>query len=297
MTPTVLSDAQLDHFLQRGHVTIPQCFSRELAREWTDRAFQRLGYDRNDPTTWKVSRTHMALERQDDLKTFAPRAYAAACDLVGGEQRVKRPAMFFSEGFIVNFSEGADRPWEAPSAKSPGWHKDGNWFHHFLDSPEQALLMIFIWSDIKPRGGGTFIACDSVGVVARFLAEHPEGIAPGGFDFPGLAAQCHDFVEVTGDVGDIVLMHPYMLHAVSQNHSGIPRFITNPALSLVDPMDFNRADPCDTSPVERAVLQGLGKDRLAFAPTTPRRLIVSEQHKMQEKLRADEKAKLAALAR
>ena len=28
---------------------------------------------------------------------------------------------------------------------------------HFLDSPEQALLVIPIYSDIKPEGGGTYI--------------------------------------------------------------------------------------------------------------------------------------------
>jgi hypothetical protein len=45
---------------------------------------------------------------------------------------------------------------------SPDWHKDGDFFRHFLDSPEQGLLTIVLWSDIEERGGGTFIAPDSV---------------------------------------------------------------------------------------------------------------------------------------
>ncbi len=297
MTPRFLSTAQIDHFINRGYVTVPDCFSRDFAEDRINRAFQRLGYDRNDPGTWKKSRIHMGLERQDDFETYAPKAFAAAADLVGGEDRVKRPAMIFSEAFIVNFNEGADRPWEPPSPQSPGWHKDGNWFHHFLDSPEQGLLMIFVYSDIKPRGGGTFGALDSVGVVARRLAQFPEGIDPSkptpGFEFKTLVKECHDFTEWTGNVGDIILMHPYMLHAVSQNHSGIPRFIINPALSLTEPMNFNRANRDDHSPVELAVLKGLGVDRYDFRPTAPRRNIVPAQAEEQKKLLAEEKLALA----
>ena len=293
MTPQFLSASQVDHFINHGYVAVPGAFSRDLARERTDRAFQRLGYDRNDPGTWEKSRIHMALERQDDFETFAPRAFAAAADLVGGADRIKRPAMIFSEGFIVNFHEGADRPWEPPTAQSPGWHKDGNWFHHFLDSPEQGLLMIFIYSDIKPRGGGTFGALDSIGVLARFMARHPEGLDPLQFDFQALAGECHDFIEWTGNAGDVVLMHPFMLHTVSQNHSGIPRFIINPALSLAEPMNFNRENREDFSPLELAVLKGLGAERYDFHPTTPRRRIISQQARDQQKLLEEEKLALA----
>lgn len=42
-------------------------------------------------------------------------------------------------------------------------------------------------------GGGTFIAPDSIGVVARYLAQHPEGVLPD--DIDSLIHQCHEFVE------------------------------------------------------------------------------------------------------
>ena len=31
-------------------------------------------------------------------------------------------------------------------------------FRHYLDSPEQGLLMLTYWGDVGPRSGGTFIA-------------------------------------------------------------------------------------------------------------------------------------------
>ena len=151
-----------------------------------------------------------------------------------------------------------------------GWHKDGSYFRHFLDSREQALLTIVLWSDMKHQGGGTFIAPDSVRVIAKLLAEHPEGIAPGDFDFHDLVAQCQRFEELTGEVGDFVILHPFMLHASSQNTLRRPRFMTNPPVVLKEPMNLNRESPEEFSLLERATLHYLGKERLNFAPTTPR---------------------------
>ena len=287
-----LTDEQIEHFLQRGHIVLHDCFPREIAREMTDRAFVRLGYDPDDPTTWTEPRIHMPSHQHMDVKEFAPEVWGAACELLGGEERIAQPYRW-GDGFIVNTGIGKDQPWEPPSAEVKGWHKDGDFFRHFLDSPEQGLLTLVIWSDIGPRGGGTFVACDSVPVVARFLAEHPEGVLPGQFDFKHLISQCRDFIEFTGQIGDVVLLHPYVLHTASQNHSGIARFLTNPPIHLKEPMNFNRDNPEDFSLVERAVLRGLDADRLNFHPTAPRERVVPERVKRQQKMLQEEQERLA----
>jgi len=51
-------------------------------------------------------------------------------------------------------------------------------FRHLLDSPEQGLLVVPLFNDILPQSGGTHIATDSIGVVSRFLVNHPEGLHP-----------------------------------------------------------------------------------------------------------------------
>ena len=109
-----------------------------------------------------------------------------------------------------------------------------------------------------------------------------------------LIHQCREFVELTGQIGDVVLIHPFLLHASSQNHSGRARFITNPPVSLKEPMQFDRADPAEFSPVERAILQGLGVDRLDFHPTSPRERIVSEGMKRKQKMLEEEQARVSA---
>jgi len=40
---------------------------------------------------------------------------------------------------------------------------------HFLDSPEQALLVIPLWSDIESKGGGTAICPDGIKHIAKHL--------------------------------------------------------------------------------------------------------------------------------
>ncbi len=160
--------------------------------------------------------------------------------------------------------------------------------------PEQGLLTLVVWSDIQPRGGGTFVAADSVPVVARYLAAHPEGVLPTEFPTKALIAECSQFVEATGRVGDVFLLHPYVLHAKSQNHLGVPRLITNPPVHLKEPMNFNRPDPADYSPVELAVLRGLGVDRLDFRPAAPRAAVVPKRVARQQRMLEEEKARLAA---
>jgi hypothetical protein len=143
----------------------------ESAQAWIDRAWVRFGYDRDHPAEWAKKRIYLSKLASVDARDFAPKAWAAAVQLLGGENRVELPWQW-NDGFIANLGVGDDRPWEPPSAELSGWHKDGDFFRHFLDSPEQGLLTIVLWIDMHHQGGGTYIAADSVPVMARYLAGH-----------------------------------------------------------------------------------------------------------------------------
>ena len=291
-TYKTLTESDVTHFVERGHIVLRNCFPRELAEEWTDFAYKRLGYAPNDPSTWAVPRIHLPSMNRAPIQEIAPRAWEAICDLLGGEDRLANSAPSWGDGFIINFALGAAETWQPPETRQIGWHKDGDFFRHFLDSPEQGLLTIVVWSDIYPKSGGTFVACDSVQHVAQHLYAHPEGLLPGD-GFGTLVGKCKDFVEITGNAGDVVLLHPFILHAASQNPSGRARFITNPPVALKEPMNFNRDTPEDFSPVELAVLRGLGKDRLDFKPTGPRERLVPERVKRQKEMLEAQKKRLA----
>jgi hypothetical protein len=260
----VLTDVQVQRFLDDGYLVVHDCVDLDLAGRWIDQAYARLGYDRDDPGTWAKEIIWMDHANRAPVREIAPKAWDAILDVVGGEDRIETQVMGlgpghfttinsfeWSDAFIVNFRNGADRPWQPPSAAAGGWHKDGSYFRHFLDSR-------------------TFIAPDSVRVVARYLAEHPEGVDPRELPFKELIAQCSRFEEVTGQAGDFVILHPFMLHASSQNVIGVPRFMTNPPIVLREPMVLDRPDPADFSLLERATLHYLGLERLDFQPARAR---------------------------
>lgn len=282
-TYRVLTDEQVQSFLDNGYLVVKDCLDTSVAERWIAEAYERLGYDRNDPSTWAKDIIWMDHQNHLPVRQVAPKAWDALLDVIGGEERLEPQVMgiesshftsinsfLWSDSFIVNFHRGADQPWQPPSPTVKGWHKDGSYFKHFLDSREQALLPIVMWSDMLHQGGGTFIAPDSVRVMARYLAEHPEGVNPKDFNFQELISQCTRFEEVTGNAGDVAMLHPLMLHASSQNTIRQPRFMTNPPVVLKEPMNLNRENPEDFSLLERATLHYLGLERLDFQPTAPR---------------------------
>lgn len=237
--------------------------------------------------------------------------------MLGGEERIDELSSSWGDSFIVNF--GTSDLENPESTVHPqdlnNWHVDGDFFVHFLDSPEQALLVIPIFSEIKPGGGGTFIAPDGIDLIANYLAAHPEGVLPISLSFvpststvadpkndPGYWShlkeikRCTKFVEMSGEIGDVVLLHPLMLHSASKNHLRIPRVITNPPVALREPFNFYREKLEDYSLVERKTLKALGVDRLDFKPTTERKKVVPKRVAVQNDMLEQEKRRLAAAA-
>lgn len=164
-----LTEEQKAHFLQHGFVRIPNCFSPEKAAEWTDNVWVRLGYSPTDKSTWAKERINMPHHRSEPARTFAPKAWAAICELCGGEDRISEDFADWRDSLIVNLGT---QEWEgrSPDPKDlDNWHVDGDFFVHYLDSPEQALLVIPLFSDIRPGGGGTMICPQAIPYIARHL--------------------------------------------------------------------------------------------------------------------------------
>ncbi|KAI5808268.1 hypothetical protein DFH27DRAFT_303989 [Peziza echinospora] len=302
-----LTQDQVAHFLQHGFVVIPGAFTKERAAEWTSQIWHRLGYDPDDKSTWLRDRVNMPSHRQESCAAFAPAAWGAMCELLGGEERVDPTSAMWTDGFIVNLGTPE---WEArgsvPARELDNWHVDGDFFVHFLDSPEQGLLVIPIFSDIEPSGGGTMISPDGIGILGRYLRDHPEGVSPrmvprgevGKYEglewyIQKIKSECTDFREMTGKIGDVVLMHPLMMHSASRNCLRKPRFIINPPVSLKAPFNFDREDPSEYSVVELKTLRELGTDRLeGWRIKGGREQLIPERLKVHAKMREAEERRL-----
>jgi len=308
-TSTVLTQEQKSHFLTHGFVHLHQCFSREAAAAFTSNLWTRLGMSPDDKSTWRTERTNMPSHNSVRVAEFAPKAWRAICELLGGEERISENSRSWNDSFIVNL--GVDGQGSVGFRELENWHVDGDFFLHFLDSPEQALLVIPIFSDISPGGGGTAICTDGIGVVARYLYNNPNGLTPW-MDVRGSAeptgserlsfyraigekASAASFHEMTGEVGDVYLLHPLMVHSATKNANRVPRVITNPPVSLKEPFQFNRRPGGGFNLVEQKTLRELGfpegldgwKIEGEREPFVPRRVKIQQEMKERERERLE----------
>jgi ectoine hydroxylase-related dioxygenase (phytanoyl-CoA dioxygenase family) len=305
--PAPLTAAEKEHFLAHGWIRLSNCFTREQAEAATRSVWTRLGMDPDNKSTWTEERIHMPGHGEFDASEFAPRAWAAVCELCGGEDRVTPESKMWRDTFIVNLGSPGGK--KMPPQDFKGWHVDGDFFIHYLDSPEQGLLVIPLFTDIVPDGGATFLCPDAMKKVAQHLYQNPAGVNPHMFPrgherfyhhpfgsqtafFNDLAMESTEFVEAHGSVGDVFLLHPLMLHAASNNPLRHVRIITNPPVSLKEPFCFDRPDG-NYSLVEKTTMAALGMDDLkGWTATAPREAVIPERVMIQEQMKMEELKRL-----
>jgi hypothetical protein len=266
----------IDAVLARdGYVRVERALDPELCDEVVQATFARAGIVDDDPTTWPERVRHLPVRTSWPMAEVAPTVLPMLDELVGLD------SVSFAEiqdNLIVNPPRPATA-WWAPGPGDvavAGWHKDGDWFRHFLDSPEQGLLVVVFWRDVSERQGPTCVAVDSITPMARLLAAHPEGLEPADVvaRSRAIVADCVDFRPLTGQQGDIVLAHPFLLHTASVNAVGSLRVISNTSVMLREPMDL--ATP--TTVVARSIAVALGSpEGVTFEATGERGEVEAER--------------------
>ncbi|GAB7365852.1 hypothetical protein MBLNU230_g7183t1 [Neophaeotheca triangularis] len=309
-----ITQEEIDHFMQHGWLKLENCFTKQQSDDLIGTVWTRLGMSSTDKSTWHTERINMPAHNRFQASDFAPKAWTAICDLLGGEARIADYNKTWGDGLIVNLGTPEGDGKDIGGHDLPGWHVDGDFFAHYLDSPEQGLLVIPLFTDIAPGGGGTMICPSAISKMAEHLHAHPEGVSPrmtprsenpnwepeNNLDwFCNLAKSMPSdvFVEATGKVGDIYLLHPLMLHSASNNKLRQLRIITNPPVSLKEPFDFDRQDESQYSIVEKKTIAALGgkKKTRGWKVTGQRDSIVPERLKKQNVMMEEEKRRLQEL--
>ena len=254
-----LTPNQIDAFVNDGFIVLRDTITRDVAEPIIAKVWEMIGLPRDDRSAWTKPMMHFqeVMKSPDVDRVYTPPIVGAFDDLMGADRyKLHRHLGWWP----VTFPGYHAPPWRPPTG---GWHVDGSWFHHHVYSREQGLLTIHLYSDIEPGGGGTAIIPGSHRFVARLLAQHePQGMKNPGAD-PSfqryLADNIPRAVEVTGRVGDVAIMHPFMMHSQSPNTGKAVRILCNPCQSLTEHMNFHRENPADYSPVERAIVEAAGE--------------------------------------
>lgn len=169
----VLTEQDIQFFMANGYVKIPHCFSQADADQLMGNLWKRLRVSPDDKSTWKRERIDLPGSKSFSMKSFAPKGWKAICDLLGGEKRIAEGSDYWDDGFIVNLGSPEG---EGKNIEPNGWHVDGNFFAHYLDSPEQGLLVLPLFTDVRPGGGGTMLCPAALPLIANHLRDHPEGM-------------------------------------------------------------------------------------------------------------------------
>jgi hypothetical protein len=86
---TYLTSEQREHFLEHGWVHVPKAIPPENISRFTADVWIRLGYDKDDPSTWEEERFGMPRQKEMLWRDFAPKAWGAICEHVRSREFVR----------------------------------------------------------------------------------------------------------------------------------------------------------------------------------------------------------------
>jgi hypothetical protein len=249
-----LSQFQRDRFLQTGVVHLPGVIAPPAAETMAGRLWATLasqhGAVRDRPETWTTERPAQFrdLRHSGAFAEMAGPGLTALLDDFFGEGGWTRPAHWGQP--LVTFPTRP--PWRVPHA---AWHLDIPPGQLLEPWPNYIRIFTFL-APVEPGGGGTVYVAGSHRVVMQMMAQapRPDRIRSAGVvaalrqESPWIAALCFPdedpqrttrlmqagarlhgvdlrVAEMTGEPGDVMLMHPATLHSLSPNVRATPRLM------------------------------------------------------------------------
>lgn len=258
----------LDHFAQRGYVRLRRAVDGDLVRRWRGATFERLRtaaatelmdsappsspeafatLDEDDPRTWAWRRATLKGTETVDLRDVAPAVWAALAELLG-DRGLRRSTM--TNYLILSFPRPNERGKAAgwatrvasffrkPKPFGGGFHLDDPTRSMSLDGWRNAALLLVLYTDILPQGGGTVLLPESPPKVARCLAVGDANFVDGEGETQGIVDACAERLQITGEAGDVFLMHPFLLHGTAPNLGRHVRIVGNPMLEAGSTLNF-----------------------------------------------------------
>lgn len=262
-----MDTGHIEAFVNEGFVAVRGAFPEDWARQARDIMWSQIVPDPDDRSTW-TERVCWAYDTTGapvfDKIVNAPRLVKAYDALAGAGRWAPRRDVGM---FPIRFPGSDDRT-DGPA--DDGWHIDASFagqngqYHVNLWSRERALLMLFLFTDIGADDAPTRIRVgshlDVPTLLESFGAEGTDVFSIG--EQWDAVSQKRSEVLATGSAGDVYVCHPFLVHAAQQHRGEEPRFLSQPALPLHEPLVLDRGGEAaagDYSPVERAVRLGLGR--------------------------------------
>jgi hypothetical protein len=245
------TDRTIRHFHDHGWMRVPRAFDGDAAanmREAIWRALADLGFRPDEPSTWTTERpAHLQHLKVDPaFRAVGSEILLAAIAEVFEGRPYDAPKDWGA--FFLAFP--SDAKWGVPTS---GWHIDANYTGALW--PAGGVKTHALLGDVVPRGGGTQIVSGSHRLVHQWFEENPPPPGARGADMRKLL-QANPYIrdlhregdsderiarfmdrteavdgiplrviEITGAAGDVILVHPLVLHVAAPNKAAEPRFL------------------------------------------------------------------------
>jgi len=251
-------EGTIPHFRAHGWMRVRAAFSSGEAaamRAAVWRALADAGINRNDPVTWTTERPeHLQHLKEDPVfQAIGNGRLIEAIDAALEGQAYARPKHWGAFFLAFPSRDG----WGLPSR---GWHIDANYVSALF--PPAGVRTHALFGDVMPRAGGTLIVSGSHRLVHKYFKDHPPAPGIHGAQYRKLLqrhpylgdlhaegdpaqraarfmdrAEEHDgiplqVVENTGTAGDVILLHPLVLHVATPNTGSSPRFLLSGGIDL-----------------------------------------------------------------
>lgn len=210
---TVMRVVDLDEFRERGFIRIDGALPLQLAATVNTFATELV---QDDGSPWALG--------QATVYDFPPLAHAISPSVRQSFDLVLGTGSWFVDsnwGFPTRFHGTVE----------PGWHIDGDWFNHHIDSPEQVLTPIYLWHDVGDEDSPTLLMPGShVRVAEMLLDREPDGM-PGAAHLQAVHGLIEDggdgAVPAVGSAGDVYLCHPLLAHSINPESPGAARRVVS----------------------------------------------------------------------
>lgn len=242
----MLTEAQLSSYAERGLIELPGAVARAhvdaMAESIWEITSNRLGVQRDQPDSWKRVPPSIVkpLKREGGFTDMASAVVRGALDQLLGADAWADPSSWGQLLMSIPFRS----EWVVPHKV---WHLDFP-SPAYLRAPPGAQIFLFL-ERVEPRSGGTLVIAGSHQLIADLQAQAPDGDLGRSRDvrstLRGRVPWLHDLwsrggssgeridrfmsrstridgaalqvVEMTGAPGDVIVMHPWAIHAPSLN--------------------------------------------------------------------------------
>jgi len=256
----VLADNEetFEHFRVHGWMRVRGAFSVDEAaamRAAAWRALGKAGIRQGDPSTWTKERPEHLQDVKNDpafLAVGSARLLEAISAALEG-QAYEKPKNWGAPFLAFPSSQA----WNVPAR---GWHADANYVSPL--SPPAGIRTHALFGTVASRAGGTLIVSGSHRLIYTYFKDNPTPPGTRGADYRK-RLQDHPYirdlhtegdsderaarfidraeehggislrvVENTGAAGDVILLHPLVLHVATPNTGKAPRCLLSGAVDL-----------------------------------------------------------------